>query len=270
MGDLTRIPGKMLEVFAKLEGEGVNEDDIDRFLTDDITIHDVAVEFKRTRGKTSIGRTKAEEIMRKNFFGPKDWRDLFGVELTKEQLNTISPFPWDETVLNSFDELDLNFRHRKKIKETHFAFLGLDSLQYSNAKIPLTTEQIATGLYLISRAKGKFTTIMEHDHDLKMEDHFPPESCKFRWYLMPIQPFYCDTIYCLYEAATAVEEALKLLMYAAKHDGVFPYSGTCNIHDSKFSIYGHSKEESKLWIYIGRYKKSVGTTATAVSRKLPQ
>jgi len=58
----------------------------------------------------------AEEIFKGgNFFGPKQWAEIFGMDVP------IPPkFPWDKKILKD----KCPFNEGKKIKDTHFAFLG--------------------------------------------------------------------------------------------------------------------------------------------------
>jgi hypothetical protein len=57
-----------------------------------------------------------------DYFGIADWRTLHRVVVTGKQTVAIGEFPWSEAVLNA----PCPFHPGKMIRETHFAFVGLD------------------------------------------------------------------------------------------------------------------------------------------------
>src|SRR3989344_1409706 len=59
-----------------------------------------------------------------NCFGIADWQTFHRVIITAKQTTAISEFPWSDATLNS----PCPFHPRKKVHETHFAFMGLDHI----------------------------------------------------------------------------------------------------------------------------------------------
>ncbi len=57
-------------------------------------------------------------------FGIADWQKLYGITLTPKQIASVANFPWSDAVLNS----PCPFNPGKMIRETHFAFVGLDTV----------------------------------------------------------------------------------------------------------------------------------------------
>jgi hypothetical protein len=57
-------------------------------------------------------------------FGIADWQKLYGITLTPKQIASVANFPWSDAVLNA----PCPFNPGKMIRETHFAFVGLDTV----------------------------------------------------------------------------------------------------------------------------------------------
>ena len=70
----------------------------------------------------SVHQKLARAVLGKNLFGVEEWASLYSAHLTQKQLREVSEFPWDGNVLNA----PCPFVKGKTVKETHFAFLGLE------------------------------------------------------------------------------------------------------------------------------------------------
>jgi len=57
-------------------------------------------------------------------FGFADWQKFYGIKFSVDSLAAIGNFPWSEKILNS----PCPFHKDQMIRETHFAFLGLDTV----------------------------------------------------------------------------------------------------------------------------------------------
>ncbi len=68
-----------------------------------------------------------------NIFNVEDWNKFYGVRPSESQLAEIPKFPWSLDLLNS----PCPFNFGKRIKDTHFAFLGLPDIN----GVPLTVAQ---------------------------------------------------------------------------------------------------------------------------------
>ena len=94
----------------------------DRFRTDGSFTDCIAESMLCGSIENSIHHKLARTIMGKNFFGVEEWSTLYGVNFTKKQLREVAEFPWSKDILNA----PCPFHNCRSIKETHFAFLGLD------------------------------------------------------------------------------------------------------------------------------------------------
>jgi len=161
------------------------------------------------RLEASIYHERARSIMGKNFFGVEDWLTLYGVKFSNRQLREVADFPWDENILNA----PCPFVKGKSVKETHFAFLGTDSIKGK----PLTVHR-----WQELHPKYFYTSEIWYE-----KEKFANEStCSFRWYLMPLEvapnfiaKTYTEQIAILpveYEVPLVVEEATKLILYYRK------------------------------------------------------
>jgi hypothetical protein len=158
----------------------------------------------------------AREILGKNFFGIEDWAALYGVNFSQKQLCAIAEFPWGEDVLNG----PCPFYEGKAIRETHFAFLGLDRYMGN----PLTIRKWQE----IHPANGQpLFYSCPQDCWYKDEKFANDPTCAFRWYLMPLEivpkseyktyPGQVAMLPAEYEVPFAVEEVTKDLLYHHKN-----------------------------------------------------
>ncbi|MDP3729762.1 MAG: hypothetical protein Q8R26_03400 [bacterium] len=220
----------------------------------------------------SSKRNKISVIMGGNSFSVDDWIVIYGAEFSKEQLSQVAAFPWGEDVLNA----PCPFENGKSIKETHFAFLGLDDFNGE----PLTLMKWHV-LHSYVDKKPKF----HYDIDPWYRKHeFAAKStCQFHWYLMPLAGFpnrngnsYKEHLRLAppeYEPASAVEEVVKAFLYYRKTGSYLEYErqSWCKDKDNRgdrvladsFGYTGFRLEshDENAW-------KSCGVSI-ALSRKLP-
>jgi hypothetical protein len=170
-------------------------------------------------------------------FGIADWQNLYGITLTPKQIASVANFPWSDAVLNA----PCPFNPSKMVRETHFAFVGLDTvsimeLQKLNPKAtePRFASYVPDSWY----SKQDFATIVK---------------LKFRWYLLlkEIVPgsenkTFEDQEKMLpkeYEVPTAVEETAKDILIFKK-TGVYVnskrYARTSTLDSDRGRVYvGH-------------------------------
>ncbi len=166
--------------------------------------------------KGSVHQQLAQAIMGKNFFGVEEWSTLYGVTFTKKQLRAVAEFPWSEDILNS----PCPFIRGKSIRETHFAFLGLNNIK--GKPLPILKWQ---ELHPQS-GQPRFWSYAP-DNWYAKEKFANEPTCGFRWYLMLIEivPNSTDKTYqeqvamltADYEVPLAIEEVTKDLLYYRKN-----------------------------------------------------
>ena len=168
----------------------------------------------------SVHHKLARAVMGQNFFGVEEWATLHNVNFSKKQLREISEFPWGEDILNG----PCLFNKGKAVRETHFAFLGLDKLNGSPLSILKFQE-----LYPAS-GQPKFYSYAPSSwytgHPFAVD-----KTMKLRWYLLlkDIVPNSISTSWdnqkallpAEYEIPTAVEETAKDL-YVQRKTGIYP------------------------------------------------
>jgi hypothetical protein len=154
--------------------------------------------------------------MNKNFFGVEEWSTLYGVNFSKKQLREVAEFPWGEDILNA----PCPFVKGKSIRETHFAFLGLNSIEGK----PLTI--IRWWKLHPAPWQPRFSHYVLGSWYTKRKFANEP-TCGFRWYLMPLEivpnstyKTYKEQVTMLpaeYEVPFAIEEVGKDILYCMKN-----------------------------------------------------
>ena len=124
----------------------------------------------------SANHQVARAIMGKNLFGVEEWAALYGVKFTKKQLREVAEFPWGEEVLNA----PCPFVKGKTIKETHFAFLGLENVNGKPLTILHLQELHPQG------SQPKFASYAPNSWYFN-QVWATNETAKFRWYLMSLE-----------------------------------------------------------------------------------
>lgn len=158
------------------------------------------------KGRAVANMPESGELL---VFGAEDWKRYLGIELTAEQLKNLPRFPWDAGVLKS----PCPFNPGKLIKETHFAFLGLNEINGKRTSIDQ--------LKKMSLLKGKLSLRTSYYQDYIIPNR---RALQFKWYLMLrklelLQEARTFTVAKKaipeeYEAATTVEAVFKnVLLY---------------------------------------------------------
>jgi len=164
----------------------------------------------------SVHQKLARAILGKNFFGVKEWSSLYGVNFSNKQLREVAEFPWSEDILNA----PCPFHKGKSVKETHFAFLGLDTFKGKPLTI-LKWQELHP-----ASGQPKFYSYAP-DSWYNKEKFSNEPTCGFRWYLMPLEILpksthktYAEQIAMLsadYEVPLAIEEVTKVILYYRKN-----------------------------------------------------
>lgn len=215
-------------------------------------------------------REFARAMLGKNIFGVEEWIAApYGVTFTGKQLHEVAGFPWGEDILNA----PCDFIKGKRVRETHFAYLGLDYLNGEPVTILKQQELHPRDGQprFASYSPSAWYSLQKFANGL---------APKFRWYLMlqNIVPNSEKMSYEKqkamlppeYEVPFAAEETLKLLFFYQKN-GIYLNS----------SVYGRTEG-----VPSGGYRVRVGSgdgirinicwdeipyehVGVAASRKLP-
>jgi len=208
--------GELGATLKALQDNGVTVEQMARLRAEPDYARRVA-EFMAQGGlEASVHQRIARAILGQNFFGVKEWFVLYGVSFSKKHLRQATEFPWSEDVLNA----PCPFHEGKSIKETHFAFLGVDAFKGE----PLTIHKWQE-LY---PATGQPRFCSYPPKSWYSQQKFAGEpTCDFRWYLMPLEflPGSTDKLFqrqtemlsADYEVPLAVEEVTKIILYYRKN-----------------------------------------------------
>lgn len=212
----SKVSGRLATLHRVMEDAGLTYDDLQKPI-DNPKFRENLVHFWRTNGfQPTISQEIARIIMGKNFWSVEDWATFFGVDFTKKQLREIEKFPYGEDILNGPCPLHIG----KSIKDTHFAFLGLDQIQGS----PLTIVKWQE----ICPASGqlRFYSYVP-DAWYSKEKFVNKPTCGFKWYLMPLEiiPNSTDKTFeqqkamlpAEYGVPFAIEEVTKHVLYYKKN-----------------------------------------------------
>jgi len=221
----------------------------------------------------SVHQKLARAILGKHFFGVEEWSAFYGVDFTNKQLREIAEFPWNKDVLNA----PCPFHEGKTIKETHFAFLGLDRFKGK----PLTI----TEWQKIHPDSGQPRFLYYAPDSWYTKEKFTKKpTCQFRWHLMLLEivPGSTGKTYEQqlamfsaeqYEVPLAIEEVTKLILYCRKN-GIYlnrTKFSRCrdvdsNGHRVDFGDFG----EDGLNASHGWGARCVYSVGVAASRKFPE
>lgn len=254
-----------LELFDRYE---VTREHFTRLRSNKVYAESVIKEIVGTKIKTFLAARRVKAIMSPNFFGAEHWQDFYGIFFNQ---NEIPHFPWKKEVLDS----PCPFVKGKSVKETHFAFLGIPSI---NGK-PLTILEW-------HKLHPAWSQLRFHSYapNTWYANHYFAETTtlSFRWYLMPlvIVPNSTDKTYQKqvamlptdYEVPYAIEEITKFILFHRKNikypntshvgrcqDAIIPVDGCVDVgRGPNLLIEHHLGDEA--FIYIG----------LAASRKLPE
>jgi hypothetical protein len=119
------VCGEAEAIRKVLEDHGVTKEHLALLRTDSDYAKRVAEFMCDGDGlRESVSHRIARMLLGKNFFGVEEWSKFYGVSFSKEQLQPVVNFPWSRDILDA----PCPFVRGKRIKDTHFAFLGLDYL----------------------------------------------------------------------------------------------------------------------------------------------
>lgn len=162
----------------------------------------------------TIDIEEVEKIMGRNFWGVKDWLSYCNVVFTKEQISEIMESSFDTDILNA----PCPFEMGKSIKETHFAFLGLDEIRHK----PLTIIEFQELISMRNRS-----SLFPKKRWYKTESFANNKTCALRLYLMPLaiipkstEKIFQEQLAILpedYEVPSAIEEVFKDILYYKKN-----------------------------------------------------
>ncbi|MFH0740151.1 MAG: hypothetical protein V1819_03550 [bacterium] len=209
--------------------------------------------------------TEIISLMGKNIFNASDWAIFYGIHFSKVGLYKIGKFPWDEEVLLSTCPLC-----GKTIKDCHFAFIGLSSLDSSLFNIIKLQElhPVATR----PRFKSYGTDSWYHGEE------FAKTTMHNRWHLLHIRgiPGSENKVYDeqrlmlpeRYEVPNAVTELTKNLLIFKKTGAFVNYNRLNRCRDTTSKGYqvevgGYSYENSIFdcfWAFDRDYESGIATS----------
>jgi hypothetical protein len=102
-------------------------------------------------------------------FGIADWQKFYGIVLAPKQIASVANFPWSDKTLNT----PCPFNPGKMVRETHFAFVGLDTV--SIMELQKLNPKEATELRFYAYGSDSWYRNEEFATTVKL---------KFRWYLL--------------------------------------------------------------------------------------
>ena len=211
-----KVAAATTKLWTQLGSQGA---DIVARLDDDEQFRTRIAKFMLQGGIESSAHIKlVRAIMgEERLWGAEEWSAFYGVGFTKKQLREVAEFPWSEDVLNA----PCPFHKGKSVKETHFAFLGLDKIKGKPLTI-LKWQELHP-----DSGQPKFYSYGPDNWYAKEKFGNEP-TCGFRWYLMPLEivPKSTDKTYqeqvamlpADYEVPLAIEEVFKDILYYRKND----------------------------------------------------
>lgn len=220
--------GELGATLKALQDHGVTPQHLVRVRSDSKYAKRVAA-FIRNQGAYDFSD---HPTLDRNYFGFHEWRIVYGKCIPDEEP---TPFPWDEDLLNS----PCPFYKGKLIRETHFAFLGMESVKETRTLFadlahlarrtyPLTI----TKLLALYPAEGQ-PRFSDYRKDLYylQAPLTTKETCASQWYLMlrdvipgSLNKGYDEQVALLpqeYEVPSAIEETLMHILFYHRH-GAYP------------------------------------------------
>lgn len=199
------------------------------------------------------------------YFGIVDWKKTYGVSFTPKQIMAIGDFPWSDELLNS----PCPFNPGKTIRETHFAFVGLDTITIMELQ-RLNPKETEPRFYVY--APDVWYT----------REEFARRSMKFRWYLLLreiIPDSECKTFNKQkmllpkeYEIPTAVVETAKdFLIYKKEEIYVNDarYARTADKNSGSYRVVVGCCDTEGVFVRFRENKEPKDNVGIAASRRLP-
>lgn len=212
--------GEVGATLKSLQDNGVTLDHMARLRSDPAYAKRIAEFMLRGGINDSVHHKLARAWMGQNFFGVEEYVTLYGVNFSKKQLREVNGFPWGEDVLNG----PCPFNKGKLLRDTHFAYLGVDKLNGE----PLTIMKFQE----LHSASGQPKFYSYAPGSWYHQQAFATDkTMKLRWYLLlkDIVPNSTSANWndqkvmlpAEYEVPTAVEETAKDL-FVQRKTGVYP------------------------------------------------
>jgi hypothetical protein len=166
-----------------------------------------------------VDTNTARCLLGMNIFGSEEWMTHYNRSFTSSELEISSRFPWNEDVLNA----PCPFTKGKAVKETHFAFLGVENVNGTPWTID-NLRQLYPHLFFGRHLEGT----QPQDSALR--------TCAVRWYLMPLEiiPYswgldlekQLQLLPAEYDVPFSVEEIVKCFLYHERN-GIYLNSNIC-------------------------------------------
>lgn len=199
-------------------------------------------------------------------FGVADWQKPHpGVVLTPKQIAEVAQFPWSDKTLNA----PCPFHPGKMIRETHFAFVGLDHVTIAELQ----------KLYPQS-GQPRFYSYMAGDAWYKDEKFANKVTLKLRWYLLlkDIVPNSENKTFeeqqamlpGEYEVPSAVAETAKDLFVFQKtgsHANPNRYARTADLGSGRSRVYVGSCDARGVYVHDWRGDDRGDGVGVSASRK---
>ncbi len=214
--------GELGATLKALQDAGVTSEHLKRLRSDSTYRGLVTAAFLGENPSTNPQTHELRAMLNNSLFDLSDWQLLFNGQMDKTKLPSVPPFPWDTDVLNE----PCPFVQGKTVRETHFAFLGLDHIETVHG---FTKTLTITGWQTIYPQKGRRHPRFHYDNigygnRWYQTLAFASEAtCQFRWYLMPtrIIPGSRNKTFeeqqtllpAGYEIPLAIEELTKQVLY---------------------------------------------------------
>lgn len=122
-------------------------------------------------------RVLAERLMGPNFFGPDDWKNFFGADFSRNQPEKSFDLNCGG-LIREILQVQCPFEPGKRIKDTHFLFLGVDILNGEALTVMKFHE-----LYPDNGKKGKIIFKYSKEPWYFHEDFAQKTVCRFGWRL---------------------------------------------------------------------------------------
>jgi len=213
-----KVTAATTKLWTQLGSQGA---DIVARLDDDEQFRARIAKFMLQDGIESSADIKLVRVImgEERLWGAEEWSAFYGLRFTKKQLREVAEFPWSKDVLNT----PCPFYKGKSVKETHFAFLGLDVFKGKSLTI-LKWQELHP-----ASGQPKFDSYAPDNWYSKKNFSNEP-TCGFKWYLMPLEivpestyKIYAEQTAMLsadYEVPLAIEEVTKVILYYRKN-GVY-------------------------------------------------
>ena len=250
-------PKRLEAVLKGLQEHGVTKKHLTRLYSDPEYIKRVARFLTDGNIDFFISQKKARAIMGENFWGPEEWFAKYGVKFTKEQIDQIENFPWDENILNSRCQFC-----GELVKDCHFAFLGINQINDEDLTI-LKWRKIYS-----ESERPKFYSY-ENDVWYANEKFATTTTMPFKWHLLHKNKVpqsndktfrgQSEMLGTYYEVPNAITEVTKNILLFHKTKGVANESRYTRARDitnnggGRIIVSGCNLSGIRIFFYSGDY-----------------